>query len=131
MPTNKLAGDVVRTVGFQNLIRPPFPYRSAGGPRGDPPRVLLARRLCCRMAEYGDTPRHKFVVGVHNPDVPSPWDYALSHGFDFACTFISRAQLQSELLSLSPHSPEFNRALCRNALLRPSGMSCGNLKTVG
>jgi len=75
------------------------------------------------MADYGDTPRHKFVVGVHNPDVPSPWDYALSHGFDFACTFISRAQLQSEVLPLSPHSPEFNTALCRNALLRPSGMS--------
>ena len=78
------------------------------------------------MADHGDAPRHKFVVGVLNPDIPNPWDYALSHGFDFACTFISRPELQSELLSLSPQSPEFNTALCRNALLRPSGMFCSN-----
>jgi hypothetical protein len=73
------------------------------------------------MAEYGDGPRHKFVVGVHNPDVPNPWDYALNHDFDFACILISRPQLQSEILSLPPISPQLNQVLFKNALLRPSG----------
>jgi hypothetical protein len=74
------------------------------------------------MADYGDGPRHKYVVGVHNPDVPNPWDYALSHDFDFACTFISRPQLQTESIALGPDSSDFNITLCRNALLRPSGI---------
>jgi hypothetical protein len=74
------------------------------------------------MADYGDGPRHKYVVGVHNPDVPNPWDYALSHDFDFACTFISRPQLQAESIALAPQSSDFNVTLCRNALLRPSGI---------
>ena len=73
------------------------------------------------MAEQGDLPRHKFVVGVHNPDVPNPWDYALNHDFDFACTFISRPQLQNEILSVPTNSPQSNQLLFTNALLRPSG----------
>src|SRR6202035_4563997 len=73
------------------------------------------------MAEPGDGPRHKFVVGVHNPDAPNPWDYALNHGFDFGCTFISRPQLQSEIMSLPPNAPQSNQVLFTNALLRPSG----------
>ena len=73
------------------------------------------------MAEYGDGPRHKFVVGVDNPDVPNPWDYALKHDFDFACTFISRPQLQNEILTFPPNSPQLNQVLFKNSLLRPSG----------
>ena len=73
------------------------------------------------MADPGDAPRHKFVVGVHNPDVPNPWEYALNHDFDFACTFISRPQLQSEILSSPPKSVQWNQVLFKNALLRPSG----------
>jgi hypothetical protein len=73
------------------------------------------------MTDQGDAPRHKFVVGVHNPDVPNPCDYALNHDFDFACTFISRPQLQNEVLTLSPNSPQLNQVLLKNALLRPSG----------
>jgi hypothetical protein len=73
------------------------------------------------MADYEEPPRHKFVVGIHNPEIPNPWEYALDHDFDFACVFISRSQLQQEVASLSPDSREFNAALFRNALLRPSG----------
>lgn len=73
------------------------------------------------MAEYADGPRHKFVVGIYNPDVPNPWDYALNHDFDFACTFISRPQLQSEILALPPTSPQLKQVLFKNALLSPSG----------
>lgn len=75
------------------------------------------------MADQGELPRHKFVVGVHNPDVPNPCEYALNHDFDFACTFISRPQLQNEALSLPPNSPQLNQVLLNNALLRPSGTS--------
>jgi hypothetical protein len=77
------------------------------------------------MAEYSsaDGPRHKFVVGVHNPDVPNPWDYALNHDFDFACTFISRPQLQTEIQTFPPNSPQLNQILFKNALLKPSGQS--------
>jgi len=89
--------------------------------------ILAGCNICSylSMANYGDGdgPRHKYVVGVHNSDVPNPWDYALSHDFDFACTFISRPQLQAESLALAPQSPDFNVTLCRNALLRPSGIS--------
>jgi hypothetical protein len=73
------------------------------------------------MTSYAEAPRHKFVVGVHNPEAPNPWDYALNHDFDFACTFISRPQLQNEIVKFTPTSPEFNRVLFKNALLRPSG----------
>jgi hypothetical protein len=73
------------------------------------------------MTEYGEAPRHKYVVGVHNPDVPNPCDYALSHDFDFACTFISRPQLQAEIRAFAPNSPQLNQVLFKNALLRPSG----------
>ena len=73
------------------------------------------------MTDYGEPPRHKFVVGVHNPDVPNPCDYALNHDFDFACTFISRPQLQSEIVAFLPSSPQFNQILFKNALLKPSG----------
>ena len=73
------------------------------------------------MAEYGDSRRHKFVVGVHNPEVPNPWDYALNHDFDFACAFISRPELQNEILTLPPNSPQLNQVLFKNALLRSSG----------
>ena len=73
------------------------------------------------MTDYGEPPRHKFVVGVHNPDVPNPCDYALNHDFDFACTFISRPQLQSEIVAVLPSSPQFNQIVFKNALLKPSG----------
>jgi len=73
------------------------------------------------MTDYGEPPRHKFVVGVHNPDVPNPCDYALNHDFDFACTFISRPQLQSEVATIPPNSSQFNQVLFNNALLKPSG----------
>lgn len=73
------------------------------------------------MAQYGDGPRHKFVIGVYNPEVPNPWDYALNHDFDFASTFISRPQLQNEILTIPPNSPQLNQVLFENALLRPSG----------
>src|SRR5579862_3082494 len=75
------------------------------------------------MAEFSEAPRHKFVVGVHNPDVPNPWEYALKHDFDFACTFISRPQLEHEVLAQSPSSSQFDDVLFKNALLRPSGTS--------
>ena len=73
------------------------------------------------MNDYGEPPRHKFVVGVHDPDVPNPCDYALNHDFDFACTFISRPQLQSEIVAFPPSSPQFHEILFKNALLKPSG----------
>ena len=73
------------------------------------------------MTDYGDAPRHKFVIGVHNPDVPNPWDYALNHDFDFTCTFVSRRQLQNEVSGLSPNSAQFSRVLLENTLLKPSG----------
>jgi hypothetical protein len=68
-----------------------------------------------------EPPRHRFVVGVHNPEIPNPWDYALNHDFDFACTFISRPQLEAEILAQVPDTPEFNQVLFQNALLKPSG----------
>jgi PRMT5 TIM barrel domain len=68
-----------------------------------------------------DAPPRRFVVGVHNPEIPNPWDYALNHDFDFACTFISRPQLQTELLAQPLDSPQLNQVLFKNALLRPSG----------
>jgi hypothetical protein len=72
-----------------------------------------------------EPPRHRFVVGVHNPEIPNPWDYALNHDFDFACTFISRPQLETEILAQVPDTPQFNQVLFQNALLKPSGISCG------
>jgi len=82
----------------------------------------LPESLSLPMTEFNNEgPRHKFVVGVHNPDVPNPWDYALKHDFDFACTFISRPQLENEVLAHSPRSPEFEEVLFANALLRPTG----------
>jgi hypothetical protein len=73
------------------------------------------------MADSADALRHKFVVGVYNLDVPNPWDYALSHGFDFSCGFISRPQLQHEALALPPNSPHLDQVLFKNALLKPEG----------
>jgi hypothetical protein len=84
------------------------------------------------MTDYGEPPRHKFVVGVHNPNVPNPCDYALNHDFDFACTFISRPQLQSEIVAFPPSSPQFNQVLFKNALLKPSGKTLvGMLLLIG
>jgi|SRR5579859_1711287 hypothetical protein len=84
------------------------------------------------MADYGEPPRHKFVVGVHNPEIPNPWDYAINHDFDFACTFISRPQLQNEIMSCPLNSPEMKQVLFKNALLRPSGIlsSCPIILTI-
>ena len=79
------------------------------------------------MNNYGDPSRHKFVVGVYNPDAPNPCDYALSHGFDFACTFISRPQLQTEIPAVHPGSAQFNQVLFKNAVLKPSGKSLGGI----
>lgn len=73
------------------------------------------------MADSGDAPRRKFVVGVYNPDVPNSWDYALSQGFDFACAYISRPQLRQEALGLPPSSAHLDQVLFRNALLKPEG----------
>jgi hypothetical protein len=68
-------------------------------------------------------PRHKFVVGIHNPDVPNPWEYALQHGFDFSCSLISRTQLKNEISIYRPGSREFDETLLKNAVLRSSGSS--------
>ena len=78
------------------------------------------------MTEYEDAPRHKFVVGIHSPTVLNPWEYALSHDFDFACSFISRPQLQSEIAHVMLGSPQFEDVLFNNTLLRPSGPHGGN-----
>ena len=79
-------------------------------------------RLPKEMTEYGDVPRHKFVVGIHNPDIPNPWDYASNHDFDFACSFISKRQLLNEILSFPTFSSEFDQTLFRNTLLKASGI---------
>jgi hypothetical protein len=71
-------------------------------------------------------PPHKFVVGIHSPGVPNPCEYALSHGFDFACTFISRPQLEDEIRGSDPKSAECDEILLKNAVLHPSG-SCPSI----
>ena len=73
------------------------------------------------MADYGGTPRHKFVIGVYNPYDPDPGNYLWSHNFDFVCTFISRPQLQNEIL-FPPNPSQLIQVLCKNALLTPSGL---------
>ena len=73
------------------------------------------------MTDYGDPGRHKFVVGIYNPDGPDPWGYALERNFDFACVFISRPELQNEVATLPPGSAQFDQVLINNTLLRPSG----------